>query len=103
MSFNALPISGYAVAGVWAMIANSLPLTPGGLGVGEAVFAQIAAALETVTTGASYANVFLAMRILTALVTVLGLLPYLAQRSELFEARSAVARNPPATDAAESK
>jgi uncharacterized protein (TIRG00374 family) len=88
MSLNGLSISGYLVAGVWSIIANFLPLTPGGLGVGEAAFAQIATALETVPTGASYANVFLAMRILTILISVIGLLPYLAQRGELFEAKS---------------
>jgi glycosyltransferase 2 family protein len=101
MSLNALPISGYLVAGVWSLIANFLPLTPGGLGVGEAAFAQIATALETVPTGASYANVFLAMRILTILVSVLGLLPYLAQRSELSEARLAGSASPHASGAPE--
>jgi len=103
MSFNNLPISGYVVASVWAMIANALPLTPGGLGVGEAVFAQIAAALEPVTTGASYANVFLAMRILTAMISVLGLLAYLAQRGELSAAKLAAAGNPAGSEARDHK
>ncbi len=98
MSFNELSTSGYVVAGVWSIIANSLPLTPGGLGVGEAIFAQIAAALETVTTGAGYANVFLATRILTILISVLGLLPYLAQRGELFGAKLAAETIPPAPE-----
>ena len=91
MAFNSLSFAGYVVAGVWASIVNSIPLTPGGLGLGEAAFAQIAGMLESSTSGDSYANVFLAMRILTILVSVLGVLPYLAQRGSLIGA--------PATDA----
>jgi hypothetical protein len=45
--------------------------------------------LETVPSGASYANVFLAVRILSFLIGVLGLLPYLAQRGDLIGAARA--------------
>jgi glycosyltransferase 2 family protein len=86
MSFNALSTSGYVIAGVGSMIANALPLTPGGLGVGEAAFGQIAASLETIPSGSGYASVFLAVRILGILISVLGLLPYLAQRGDLIGA-----------------
>jgi uncharacterized membrane protein YbhN (UPF0104 family) len=96
MSFDRLPPSGYVIAGVWSIIANFLPLTPGGLGVGEAAFAQIAAALESGPSGASYGNVFLAARILTILISVVGVLPYLAQRGELRKAALAGAAEPSA-------
>jgi len=86
MSFNALSTAGYVVAGAGSIVANALPLTPGGLGVGEAAFGQIATLLETSPSGASYANVFLAVRILSILIGVLGLLPYLAQRGDLIGA-----------------
>jgi glycosyltransferase 2 family protein len=83
MRFDALSLSGYAVAGVWSTLANALPLSPGGLGVGEAAFAKTAMLLESVASGASYATVFLAMRVLTILIAVLGVLPYWAQRHDL--------------------
>jgi glycosyltransferase 2 family protein len=89
MSFDALSTAGYVVAGAGSIMANALPLTPGGLGVGEAAFGQIATLLETVPSGASYANVFLAVRILSFLIGVLGLLPYLAQRGDLIGAARA--------------
>ena len=100
MSFDALTPAGYIVAGVWSTIVNSLPLTPGGLGLGEAAFAQIAVMLETAPSGASYANAFLAMRVLTVLISLLGLLPYLAQRGSLTSATpadaNAASETPPA-------
>jgi len=86
MAFNSLSPAGYVVAGIWASMVNTIPLTPGGLGLGEAAFAQIAVMLESVPSGASYANAFLAMRILSILVSILGLLPYLAQRGDLLGA-----------------
>jgi uncharacterized membrane protein YbhN (UPF0104 family) len=42
MAFDALSAAGYAVAGVWSLVANAVPITPGGIGVGEAAFAQAA-------------------------------------------------------------
>lgn len=87
MHFDGLPRPAYYTAGVWAMIANSLPLTPGGLGVGEVAFSQIAHLLEAVPTRASYATAFLAMRVLNAIIGMLGVLPYIANRKQF---RSAV-------------
>jgi len=87
MHFDGLSRPAYYTAGVWAMLANSLPLTPGGLGVGEAAFAQIAHLLEVVRTHASYATAFLAMRVLNVLIGLLGVLPYIASRQQI---RSAV-------------
>jgi uncharacterized membrane protein YbhN (UPF0104 family) len=86
MSFDTLSIPSYVIAGVWAMVVNALPLTPGGLGLAEATFAQIAVLLATAPSQASYANVFLAMRILIVLISTLGLLPYLAVRGQTLEA-----------------
>jgi uncharacterized membrane protein YbhN (UPF0104 family) len=86
MHFDGLARPAYYTAGVWAMIANSLPLTPGGLGVGEAAFAQIAHLLEVVRTHASYATAFLAMRVLNVLIGLLGVLPYIASRQQILSA-----------------
>lgn len=73
-----------ALAGTLALLANSLPLTPGGLGIGEAAYAQAATLLDgaahrspqAITSSAAppaaYASVFLAYRCATALATVPG-------------------------------
>ena len=37
MRFEGLSWSAYVIAGAWSLVANSLPVTPGGIGVGEAV------------------------------------------------------------------
>jgi uncharacterized protein (TIRG00374 family) len=86
MRFDGLSLPAYFTAGVWAMIANSIPLTPGGLGVGEAAFAQLAHLLEPVPTQASYATAFLAMRVLSSLINVLGMLLYAMDRREVSSA-----------------
>jgi glycosyltransferase 2 family protein len=83
MQFHALSAAGYAVAGGWSMLANALPLTPGGIGVGEAAFAQAARLLEETPSGDAYATVFLAQRVLSALVGALGVIPLLLMRADL--------------------
>jgi uncharacterized protein (TIRG00374 family) len=54
----------YMIALVIGQIANLVPLTPGGIGVGEAAFANILMLLNPGTT-AAYATAFLALRILS--------------------------------------
>lgn len=83
MKFMSLPISGYGIAGIWAMLANALPLSPGGLGVGEAAFVHVATLLETVKSGASYASVFLVMRVLTVIVGLGGIVPLMIYRNDV--------------------
>lgn len=83
MAFDALSAAGYAVAGVWSLVANAVPITPGGIGVGEAAFAQAARLLEETPSGAAYATVFLAQRVLSALVGALGVIPLVLLRADL--------------------
>jgi len=83
MKFTSLPIYGYGISGVWAMVANALPLSPGGLGVGEAAFAQAASLLDTARSGARYATVFLVMRVLTIVVGLVGVIPFMMYRSDV--------------------
>lgn len=83
MDFNALSLTGYGISSVWAIVANSLPISPGGLGVGEAAFAQIASSLELTRSGASYASAFLAMRVLSLLIGIGGLIPLAIYRNDV--------------------
>ena len=79
---GSLDHSQYALACAWAWIANILPITPGGLGVGEAAFDQICRWLAAVPDAAPYATIFLIMRILSMAASLPGVLVYLTYRSE---------------------
>lgn len=72
MGIDALSGIQQAVACTLALMANSLPFTPGGLGIGEAAFANAALALEPVRSGAPYATAFLAYRCTAILATLPG-------------------------------
>lgn len=67
----------YGFATLWASLASLLPVTPGGLGVGEAAFDRICHWREPVHTDAAYGTIFLAHRIATVLATLPGLIVYL--------------------------
>lgn len=66
----------YAFAAPWAWLANLLPVTPGGLGVGEAAFDRICHMIEPARTVAAYGTIFLIYRITTVLATLPGLAAY---------------------------
>lgn len=77
MQIGTLSLLGYAVAGLYALIANSLPVTPGGLGVGEAAFASVCVIMDPQAAHAAYGTIFLAFRCIFILSTVPGLVAYL--------------------------
>jgi uncharacterized protein (TIRG00374 family) len=85
MQFGGLSATEYGIAGVYAMIANSLPFTPGGLGIGEGAFASACVALEPTVTGIPYGTIFLVLRCVIVLSTLPGLVAYLLypQRASL--------------------
>jgi len=68
--FGELGMWGNAVAGSLAFLTQVLPLTPGGLGIGEAAFGQTAQILMADRGPASYGSVMLAFRILTAMTVL---------------------------------
>lgn len=71
-------------AGVVGLIASSIPLTPGGIGVGEAVFANAVILIDPLTSG-PYATIFFTSRALTLLLSLLGGFVFLVYRSEVIE------------------
>lgn len=85
MQFGGLTMVEYGIAGVYAMIANSLPFTPGGLGIGEGAFASACVALKPATSGTPYGTIFLVLRCLIVISTLPGLIVYLVypQRAKL--------------------
>lgn len=75
---EAMPFSGpsaldYGIAGLYALIANSLPVTPGGLGIGEGAFASACLVLAPQAARAAYGTIFLAFRCVFILSTLPGL------------------------------
>ncbi|ABK44911.1 hypothetical protein Mmc1_2411 [Magnetococcus marinus MC-1] len=73
----------YMFAAPWAWIASLLPVSPGGLGVGEAAFDQVCRMLDGGGAVFGYASLYLAFRILSALCSLPGAVIYLIYRSRV--------------------
>ena len=71
MDLPMLSLFDFMVALVIGQVANLVPLTPGGIGVGEAAFANIILLLNPAST-APYATVFLALRVLSTMAYLPG-------------------------------
>jgi hypothetical protein len=70
----------YLFAAPLTLIANALPLTPNGLGVGEVAFDQICRWLEPQSSGAAYSSIFFAYRALAVLISLTGLVSFVLCR-----------------------
>lgn len=73
MGLSEVSFLDYMIALAIAQIANLIPLTPGGVGIGEAAFANIILILNPGVTGA-YATVFFVYRILMTAAYLPGIL-----------------------------
>jgi len=63
-------------------LANSLPLTPSGIGIGEAAFEQICHWLEPVPSNAAYSSIFFAFRAISMVVSLAGLVSFVIYRNK---------------------
>ena len=70
-----------------SMFANGLPITPGGIGVGEAVFNQICVRLADPAVVYPYGTIFLAYRVISMLTACYGLIPFVNMGQSLYERR----------------
>jgi uncharacterized protein (TIRG00374 family) len=77
--FGSPTAADYGIAGLYALIANALPVTPGGLGIGEGAFASAVLMLAPQAAQAAYGTVFLAFRCVFILSTLPGLAAYLTE------------------------
>lgn len=75
-----------ALAGVVGNVSSAIPLSPGGLGIGEAVFAKVC--LELGSAFAPYSTIYLAFRILMMLVSFSGGLVWLTYSTKRADALS---------------
>lgn len=72
MGLPSFSVFDYMLALAVAQIANLVPLTPGGIGIGEAAFANVLLLLNP-GTNAAYATVFLAFRLISIFAYLPGL------------------------------
>jgi uncharacterized protein (TIRG00374 family) len=86
MQLGGLSALDAAIAGMYATIANSLPFTPGGLGIGESAFASACVMLEPNAPHAAYGTIFLAFRCVFIISTLPGMLAYLFYPQRMYRA-----------------
>ena len=72
--------AGYALAGAVSMLANVIPLTPGGIGVGELAFAYVCRLLSGDDVS-PFATILFLFRALTALVSLYGAVVFVFYRN----------------------
>ncbi|MGD0720818.1 MAG: lysylphosphatidylglycerol synthase transmembrane domain-containing protein [Roseiarcus sp.] len=71
-----------ALATALASLANAIPLTPGGLGIGEGAFAEICRMLSTAPDAGSYGSTFFLARAVTTFVSLIGAVSYVWRSEE---------------------
>src|SRR5262245_7580849 len=76
-----LSAADYMLAVPLTLIVNALPLTPSGIGVGEAAFDQICRWLEPTPSGAAYSSIFFAFRVVSTLTCIPGLISLAVYRN----------------------
>lgn len=64
----------YILAGALAAVVSSIPVTPGGIGLGEGAFAQLLDWLAPGNAGVPYATAYLAQRMIRILILLPGLM-----------------------------
>jgi uncharacterized protein (TIRG00374 family) len=74
VKIGVLSAADYMFAVPLTLIVNALPLTPSGIGVGEAAFDQICRWLEPIPSGAAYSSIFFAFRVVSTLTCIPGLI-----------------------------
>jgi uncharacterized protein (TIRG00374 family) len=81
LGFDLLAMSDIGIAATLTQIANILPLTPGGIGIGEAAFDRILSLLTSSGVAVGYGSIFLTFRVLGIVVTLPGVLGLLWKSS----------------------
>ncbi|MEO5378844.1 MAG: flippase-like domain-containing protein [Magnetococcus sp. DMHC-6] len=83
MGVHILSFQEYAFVTPWTWIANILPLTPGGMGVGEAAFDQICQWVTKSESDIAYGTIFFVWRVLYMIGSLPGLVAYLFYRNDI--------------------
>jgi hypothetical protein len=80
IKIGVLSATDYMFAVPLTLIVNALPLTPSGIGMGEAAFDQICHWLEPTPSGAAYSSIFFAFRVVSYLTCLPGLVSLIIYR-----------------------
>jgi uncharacterized membrane protein YbhN (UPF0104 family) len=83
IKIGALSLADYMFAVPLTLVANALPLTPSGIGVGEAAFDQICRWLQPTPSGAAYSSIFFAFRLVSTLTCMPGLVSLAIYRNSV--------------------
>jgi uncharacterized protein (TIRG00374 family) len=82
MHIGSVSLLDISIAAPLALVANVLPFTPGGLGIGEAAFDQICRWLVPSPASAPYASIFFAFRAVSMAVVIPGLISFVYKRGK---------------------
>lgn len=77
LGIGALDGADYLLVMPWSMLANALPISPGGLGVGEAAFSQLCDWMAGPNVEAPFGTIFFAVRLVLLVTTLPGVVFYL--------------------------
>ena len=77
---DTLSISQLGLSGVMATLANQIPITPGGLALGEGTFAFLCHLMDPANVTTDYGSVIFLQRLVALIATLPGLFSYLAYR-----------------------
>ena len=77
---DTLSISQLGLSGVMATLANQIPITPGGLALGEGTFAFLCHLMDPANVTIDYGSVIFLQRLVALIATVPGLFSYMAYR-----------------------
>jgi glycosyltransferase 2 family protein len=87
IAIDHLSIADYMFAVPLTVIANALPLTPSGIGIGEAAFGQICRWLEPMSSGAAYSSIFFAFRLVSMFICLPGIISLVVYRNSVPRSR----------------
>ena len=73
----------FANATVFALVANIVPITPGGIGVAEGVFAFLCYAWESTPTTLAYGTIFLGQRLITMIISLVGSVAFVTYKGSI--------------------
>jgi uncharacterized membrane protein YbhN (UPF0104 family) len=77
---DTLSISQLGLSGVMATLANQIPITPGGLALGEGTFAFLCHLMDPANVTTDYGSVIFLQRLVALTATLPGLFAYLAYK-----------------------
>ena len=89
----------FANATVFALVANIVPVTPGGIGVAEGVFAFLCYAWESTPTTLAYGTIFLGQRLITMVISLVGSIAFVTYKGSIGSGEVAGGSSAPAAPA----